>query len=80
MNKTQIRQLKRIRLRCSKYANALNAMADELIKLKLNFSPEIYRAIDELTSAMVKACNAENAIIYAIRTEQEDYLQTSYNL
>lgn len=82
MKKSELNKLKAMQKKCDKYANEANKMADAVYA----FSPKITdmqllnNANAELLKAMVSLCNANICLIDAIRTEQPDYLKTTYNL
>ena len=82
MKKSELNKLKAMQRKCDKLANEANKMADAVYALspKITDMQLLYNATDELQKAMVSLCNTNNLLIDAIRTEQPDYLETTYNL
>ena len=82
MKKSELNKLKAMQKKCYKYANEANKMADAVYALasKNTDMQILYNAAYELQKAMVSLCNASNLLIDAIRTEQPNYLETTYNL
>lgn len=82
MKKSELNKLKAMQKKCDKYANEANKMADAVYAFasKNTDMQLLYNATYELQKAMVSLCNANNLLIDAIRTEQPDYLKTTYNL
>ena len=82
MTKAELNKLKAMQKKCDKLANDSNKMVDAVYALASNNTDMqiLYNATYELQKAMVSLCNANDWIIDAIRTEQPDYLKTTYNL
>ena len=82
MKKSELNKLKAMQKKCDKLANEANKMADAVSALasKNTDMQILYNATYELQKAMVNLCNSSNLLIDAIRTEQPDYLETTYNL
>ena len=82
MKKSELNKLKAMQRKCDKLANEANKMANAVYALahKITDMQLLNNATDELQKAMVSLCNTNNLLIDAIRTEQPDYLETTYNL
>ena len=82
MKKSELNKLKAMQKKCDKYANEANKMTDAgyAFAPKITDMQLLNNATDELQKAMVCLCNASNLLIDAIRTEQPNYLETTYNL
>ena len=82
MKKSELNKLKVMQKKCDKLANEANKMADAVYALspKITDMQLLYNATYELQKAMVSLCNTNDLLIDAIRTEQPDYLETTYNL
>ena len=82
MKKSELNKLKAMQKKCDKLANEANKMADAVYALasKITDMQLLNNANAELLKAMVNLCNSSNLLIDAIRTEQPDYLKTTYNL
>ena len=82
MKKSELNKLKAMQKKCDKLANDANKMVDAVYAFapKITDMQLLYNATYELQKAMVSLCNTNNLLIDAIRTEQPDYLETTYNL
>lgn len=78
----ELNKLKAMQKKCDKLANEANKMTDAVYAFasKITDMQILYNATYELQKAMVNLCNASNLLIDAIRTEQPNYLETTYNL